>query len=57
MAHNPEHLDGLAYSQELVDRVNAEAADATWWWFPYAAVAVVVLAIAASAVWPWGFAA
>ena len=48
----------LAYSAELVARVNAEAHDATrmpgWFWFlaPLAFVGTV----AASAVWPWSWA-
>lgn len=50
--------EGLAYSAELVDRVTAEAADATRYprFFWVAAALVVLGAIAASAVWPWGVA-
>lgn len=49
---------GLAYSAELVARVEREAAAAVRmpWWFWEAAIAVFVGAIAASAVWPMGVA-
>lgn len=50
--------DGLAYSAELVDRVTAEAADATRYprLFWVAAVLVVLGSIVASRFWPLGFA-
>lgn len=55
---DPATAPGLLYSHELCQRVEREAADACAmpWWFGYAAALVVVVAIAASAVWPWGVA-
>ena len=50
--------DGLAYSAELVEQLEQIEQDcALPWWFGYAAAAAIVLGAAASAVWPWGFAA
>ncbi len=50
--------DALEYSHELAERVQREADEACAmpWWFWEAAVVIFVGAIAASSIYPWGFA-
>lgn len=50
--------DALAYSHDLAERVQREAAAATAlpWWSAEAAVVVIVLTIIVSSIWPWGVA-
>lgn len=48
--------DGLQYSHELVQRVNADqGCTYPWWFWPCAAIALVG-SVVCSIFWPWGFA-
>lgn len=51
MTHSPEHLDGLAYSRELVQQVEAEAQRVAGSWLPWAQVLCTVAISAAAAAW------
>lgn len=49
---------GMLYSNELADRVEREAREATRlpWWFWEAGAIIFVVAVASSAAWPMGLA-